>query len=228
MKYKLRDGSTAADPRLARLYEADPRIRSYPVRALIPTKAKGPRSYTWSIGKVLDQGREGSCVGHAVAHRLIARPVVRNEITHEDAVSIYKQAQTLDPWPGEEYEGTSVLAGARAAVKRGYVATYHWAETLDDLIMGVGYAGPAVMGTWWWSNMMETTINGAVSPTGHRIGGHAWLINGLNLRAKLFFCVNSWGEKWGKGGRFVINFSDMEKLLKDAGEACFFKEVVKK
>ena len=29
-------------------------------------------------------------------------------------------------------------------------------------------------------------------------------------------------------GKFVITFEDMEKLLADAGEACFFKEVVKK
>ena len=228
MEYKLRDGSTTADPRLARLYEADPRIRSYPVRALIPTKAKGPRSYTWSISTILDQGREGSCVGHAVAHRLIARPVVRNEITHEDAVSIYKQAQTLDPWPGEEYEGTSVLAGAKAAVKRGYVTSYHWAETLDELIMGVGYCGPAVMGTWWYEGMVAPAVNGAIKPTGRKLGGHSYILNGVNLRTRLFFGVNSWGESWGVKGRFVLSFEDAERLLLDSGEACFFKEVVKK
>lgn len=224
----LRDGSTTEDVKLGRLYEADPRTLSYPVMALMPTKAKKPRSYTWSINSILDQKNTASCVGHAVAHRLIARPVVRPEIKSEDAIELYNLAQTLDPWPGENYEGTSVLAGAKAAKQKGYISTYHWATTLDDLIMGVGYLGPGVIGTWWWSNMMDTTTNGAVSPTGYKMGGHAWLINGLNLRAKLFFCVNSWGEKWGMGGKFIITFSDMEKLLKDAGEACFFKEVVKK
>ena len=29
-------------------------------------------------------------------------------------------------------------------------------------------------------------------------------------------------------GKFVITFADMEKLLTDAGEACFFKEVAKR
>ena len=227
-EYHLRDGSTTKDQRLARLVEADPRTLVYPVRALMPVKATRARSYTWSIGSILDQGSTSSCVGHAVAHRLIARPVVRPEITGKDALEFYRLAQTLDPWEGENYEGTSVLAGAKAAKQKGYISAYHWATTLDDLIMGVSYLGPGVIGTWWWSNMMDTTTNGAVSPTGYKMGGHAWLINGLNLRAKLFFCVNSWGEKWGKEGKFIITFSDMEKLLKDAGEACFFKEVVKK
>ena len=48
---------------------------------------------------------------------------------------------------------------------------------------------------------MQPAVNGAVTPTGYRMGGHAWLINGVNLRAKLFFCINSWGEQWGKGGQ---------------------------
>ena len=29
-------------------------------------------------------------------------------------------------------------------------------------------------------------------------------------------------------GKFVITFEDMEKLLADAGEACFFKEIKEK
>ena len=73
--------------------------------------------------------------------------------------------------------------------------------------------------------MMKPATNGAVTPTGYRMGGHAWLVNGLNLRAKLFFCVNSWGEQWGKGGKFVITFEDMGMLLADSGEACFLKEI---
>ena len=77
MNIHLRDGSTTEDTRLGRLVEADPRTRSYPVRALMPVKTTRARSYTWSIGTILDQGSTSSCVGHAVAHRLIARPVVR-------------------------------------------------------------------------------------------------------------------------------------------------------
>ena len=227
-EYHLRDGSTTKDQRLARLVEADPRTRSYPVRALMPVKATKPCSYTWSVGSILDQGQTSSCVGHAVAHRLIARPVVRPEITHDDAVSIYRQAQTLDPWPGEAYEGTSVLAGAKAAMQRGYITSYHWAETLDELIMGVGYCGPAVMGTWWFEGMVNPAVNGAIEPTGRKLGGHAYILNGVNMRTQLFFGVNSWGDAWGVKGRFVLTFSDAERLLLDSGEACFFKEVVKK
>lgn len=227
MNIHLRDGSTTKDARFGRLYEADPRTRSFPVRALMPTKATKPRSYTWSIGSILDQGQTSSCVGHAVAHRLIARPVVRPEITGKDALEFYSLAQTLDPWPGEDYEGTSVLAGAKAAKQRGYVSAYHWAESLDDLIMGVGYLGPGVMGTWWWYERMSTTaVNGGVKPEGRNNGGHAYLVYGVVPEGKLFLCANSWGEWYGIQGRFVVNFDDMDRLLTEKGEACFFDEVV--
>ena len=219
----LRDGSVVEDPRLGRLLQPDERNFAYPVRSLI--KRNVPRSYTWRGDTVLDQGYEGSCVGHAFAHRLIHRPVVRKGISHEDAVQFYRAAQKIDPWPGEDYEGTSILAGARIIVKVGYAETYFWAHTLEDLILGVGYCGPAVMGTWWWSEMSKPAVNGALTVGGRRQGGHAYLLHGVNVRLKVFLGTNSWGKGWGVGGYFLLTFADAERLLLDQGEACFLKEV---
>lgn len=40
--------------------------------------------------------------------------------------------------------------------------------------------------------------------------------------------IASMGYQMGMGGKFVITFEDMEKLLADAGEACFFRETTKR
>ncbi len=219
----LRDGSIVEDPRLGRLLQPDERSFAYPVRTQI--KRNVPRSYTWRGQVVLDQGTEGSCVGHAFAHRLIHRPMERPGIKHVDAVRYYEVAKTIDPWPGEEYEGTSILAGAKAVIKEGLATNFCWAHTLEDLILGVGYHGPAVMGTWWWSTMNTPAVNGAIVPGGRRLGGHAYLLHGVNLKQKIFFGTNSWGRNWGVKGYFTISFADAERLLLDQGEACFLHEV---
>ena len=44
-------------------------------------------------------------------------------LDNDFARGIYKQAQTLDEWPGDDYEGTSVLAGAKAVQAEGYMAS---------------------------------------------------------------------------------------------------------
>lgn len=229
MATELRDGSIVSDNRLGRIYQPDQRNRSFHVRSLASVAAKQPRSYTWACGTVLDQGNEGSCVGHGWAHELIANPVAVPGVDHEYAVKkIYWPAQQLDGYPGGAYpgarpfyEGTSVLAGAKAVQKLGLITGYTWAYSLDDMIMGVGYQGPAVIGVNWYEGMIDTETNGRIRPVGEMLGGHCVLINGVNLRQRIFKGVNSWGRSWGIAGAFIICFDDMENLLIEDGECCF-------
>lgn len=207
-----------SDPRLDRIAHFDERSLDYPVRALVAERA--PRSYTWSCPLYLNQGSEGACVGFSIAHEIAARPVEATA-TNRLATDIYHRARELDDWPGEDYEGTSVLAGMKAAREMGYFSEYRWALSLDDLILAVGYKGPAVLGLNWYEGMLETDDQGYVHPDGDIAGGHAILCRGVGVRQRYFYLHNSWGRSWGAiGGHCKISFEDLERLLGEQGEAC--------
>jgi hypothetical protein len=231
----LRGGQRTSTPILDRVPFFDERSRGYPV--IEPRTVLSPRSYTWALNQtVLDQGQEGACVGFAVTHELASRPV---EVKALDAKfareKIYWEAQKIDPWAGGAYpgatpfyEGTAVLAGIKAAQKLGHYSSYRWAFGLDDLILAVGYRGPAVLGLNWYEGMFEPDAGGIIRPTGSLVGGHAIIAVGVSLSRRAFLLANSWGPDWSTipwgtktyRGYCRVTFADMDRLLKENGEAC--------
>jgi hypothetical protein len=229
----LKDQTSPEDPRLDRLVSFDEESRKYGVGDLLralPGQITIPRSYSWRCNVRLDQGQEGSCVGHGIAHELASRPSEVQDITHEFARQvIYWQAQREDEWPGGEYPGaspryggTSVLAGVKVAQKLGYFDSYHWAFSLQDLILGIGYHGPAVLGLSWHEGMFTTDPSGYLSVTGPIVGGHCILARAVDLGQKRITLRNSWGIGWGQSGDAYVTFDAMDQLLHEQGEAVFF------
>lgn len=202
-----------------RIPEFDPKSLEFPIRTLVANKAR--RSYTWSVPVALDQGQEGACVGFGWAHELAARPTPVAGITNERAFAIYRRAKQLDQWAGENYEGTSVIAGAKTVMELGYLKEYRWAlgpgaaAAENDLALAVGYKGPAVMGTYWYNDMFTPDAQGYLRPTGGIAGGHCYLVHGYNL--KMGYKV--WNS-WGTGFYGYISVPDMITLLANDGEAC--------
>jgi hypothetical protein len=198
----------------------DERSRAFPIRTVVGAKA--PRSYTWSVGKVLDQGSEGACVGFGWSHELLARPAIVAGVSDASALALYHEAKHLDEWEGDDYEGTSVLAGAKVVRAAGFMESYHWAFSLEEIVLAVGYRGPVVMGTNWWSSMWDTDINGwfPAGISGDKVGGHCWLAHSVHVGRKEFLCRNSWGVDWGFYGDFRLTYEQMGQLLHDDGEAC--------
>lgn len=206
---------------LGRLPEFDERSRAYPIRTLLSTLE--PRSYTWAVpglGHPLDQGTEGACVGFAWSHEAAARPVVETGITNEYARQVYHDAQRVDEWPGEDYEGTSVLAGAKVMLERGTITEYRWCFGIGDVLATVSRHGPVVLGINWYEGMFDPGVDGYLNVTGGIAGGHAILCSGVNVRRQDVTLYNSWGPAWGDGGRALLSWDDLGRLLAEDGEAC--------
>ena len=225
----LRDGSTPSDPRLGRCVQFDDRSRDWPVRAVMGPSAD-PRTRMWYLPSdawVFDQGQQGSCVGMGVTNELRYTPRVVNGVNERFAVEqIYWAAQRIDPWDGGSYpgaaptyEGTSVLAGVKAAADLGYYREYRWAFSEEDLALTVSHIGPAVLGLPWHEGMFHPDGGWYLRPVGAVAGGHCVLACGLNLAGGFYTVMNSWGSSWGNRGRARILRTDMARLLANQGEA---------
>jgi hypothetical protein len=224
-----------------RVVKFDIRSRRYPIRDLVGNKPL--RSYSWKCDGWLDQGSEGACVGFGWSHDLIAKPVV-DEVDTKFARALYKQAQTLDDDPGEDYSGTSVLAGAKALAAQGYMKEYRWAFGLEDLLQAVGHHGDAVLGINWYTGMDNPDKDGFVKVEGTVRGGHCliclavklykkdstkqYTMDNIDLTKSYATLHNSWGKDWGVNGECKITLADLSRLLSEDGEACIPVVRVKK
>lgn len=193
--------------------------------------------HQWAVGPVLDQGTEGACVGFAAAHaaNVLERRDYRGTAPHsladtDDALHLYGRAQELDEVSGEDYEGTSVLAGMKAGVEAGWWDGYGWCFGTRDLAQAVLQVGPVVVGIPWTSGMYETQPNGRILVRGAKVGGHCLAVVGIRTDmgpaatlqdppSPYFIVQNSWGEDYGLGGLGFIHHADMHRLLSDQGEA---------
>jgi hypothetical protein len=211
----------------------DPRSRNYPVRELIRESPRR-RNKLWRVGQILDQGREGACVGHGWVAEALATPVAV-DLTRASyapvrdpqalAFQLYRDAQTVDEWEGENYSGTSVLAGAKVMQAYRFLYEYRWAFGITDVVDTVLAKGPVVLGIPWLSGMY-TAPDGVLTPSGSIVGGHALLAVGYRVNdARLdgepgVVLQNSWGRDWGSNGLAVIRESQLAGLLAQNGEAC--------
>ncbi len=226
---------------LDRVVHFDERSRNFPIRAAINTGAF--KTTTWDCHTYNDQGTQGACVGFGWSHELAAQPYpVPTNATL--ATQIYKRAQQLDVWPGEDYSGTSVLGGAKAVselrnnIGEPYISEYRWAFGISDVLLALSHQGPVVLGLNWYSGMFDTDYYGYLRVSGSLAGGHCLLATGVNLEpapdhegemtelshidpsGSYIILHNSWGKDWGVGGKARMTLQDMTRLLSEQGEAC--------
>ena len=217
---RLKGGHTTRDPRLDRVPQWDERNRSFPIRELVGDVPLRTRS--WRLLKRLDQGTEGACVGFGWSHELAALPVGVKGVADETARAVYRRAQQIDEWPGEQYSGTSVLAGAKAVQEQGHLREYRWAFSEADVLATLSHHGPVVIGVNWHTGMFDTDSEGFIHPTGQVEGGHCVVLRGVGRRSGRWFVVgrNSWGVDWGERADFRLWADDLGGLLSVGGDAC--------
>lgn len=212
-------------PGFGRRKSLDPRDRLFSIAAVLPPPSIRLWRNWWDNGWWGDQGNTNHCVGYAWEHWVDDGPTVHAVRPLYNPVGIYQSAQQVDEWPGENYEGTSVRGGAKVLKDLGRISEYRWAFSLDEIVRAILQVGPVVMGTNWYDSMMTPGRWGRVQIAGPVVGGHAYVLNGVNTITRRFRIKNSWGRGWGAHGRAFIGYDDMARLLAEDGEACLAVEI---
>lgn len=213
---------------LGRRQVLDERDAAFPFRmamAELPVR-RIPVAKTWITGRpILNQGLLPQCVAYAWKQWLMASPIKQGRTI--DTQEVYEQSQAIDEFPDTPPAGgTSVRAGAKVMQMKGYISTYLWATTIDEIREWILRHGPVVVGTNWYEAMFEglrethSILHGFwVKPEGAVVGGHAWNIIGYSLKRHAFRGFNSWGPNWGEKGKFWIAEEHMAQLMAEQGEA---------
>jgi hypothetical protein len=223
----------------------DPRslnFRAAPGVTAMPTAGR-----IWQHGPVLDQGAEGACVGFGSSGAVAAEPLSRVGVSNSYARNWYRAAQRLDEWPGEAYEGTSVLAGCLEGRRRKMWSGFRWAKRPAELAAGIvaDSLGPAIIGVQWSEQLYRVPSSGLLD-AGVRLDpdlGHCVLLFGYvpawadctpalqeglrshgldtaaqQLKAPGFPLLNSWSAAWGNGGRALAPVALVQRWFDARGE----------
>ncbi len=174
-----------------------------------------PDNKVWERGKTLDQGSEGACVGFGWTAWENCKPHGYKVQEGDDfAFAWYHRAQELDPWPGVNYSGTSVEAGAKVARERGYLESFVWASSIKDIDTWLITQGPIVLGTNWYRSMDTPTSTGFINVdinSGVR-GGHCYMLYGKDEKGN-YHLQNSWGDGYADDGTFYLTQENFQRLV---------------
>lgn len=227
------EGEIPSGLNLGRLVSEDTRDQRFPMSAMLrsaPARTRPARywnqSQWWG-----DQGNMPHCVAFAWMHWLEDGPITHRALPAPMILprELYCQSQQVDEWYGDcsnpRYDGTSVRAGAKVLQGMGLIRSYGWAWDVDTMVQALLTRGPVVVGTWWYESMFHPGKNGFVNIAGRRVGGHAYLANGVNVKRRVIRFKNSWGRTWGKSGNFWMTFDDTARLIREQGEVCLAEEV---
>lgn len=223
---------------LGRRFAPDDRDRQFSLRTIMPATTTRYYRYWSDNAAWLDQNGYPHCVGYAWTHWAEDGPVTQPGVLGSSFADwVYHEAQLVDEWPGQNYDGTSVRAGAKVLQTDGRIASYWWGFTLEELKMAVLENGPSVIGVNWYTPMFNpvpkkdsygtTRMFLEIPPGASLAGGHALVVNGVNVNRGIFRLKNSWGRSWGDKGRAWIGFETMERLINEQGEICFASEIKK-
>lgn len=183
-----------------------------------PTPTPPAPSGPWQDDDVLDQGQTGHCVGFGSTGLEDSYPNPHNYDNAWAHAFYYYIKNTIDGVPMSDpnvEEGTYVRSAGKALAKKGYVTSYAFAASVDEIIQWLQLKGPVVMGTNWYNDMFNPDARGFITPTGSLAGGHCFLCVGYENGT--FEFINSWGTGWANGGHFFMTEADFRKLFAHSG-----------
>lgn len=172
------------------------------------------------------------CGGNFVMSGGLYRP-----FTADLANQFYFEAQKVDEWDGEDYDGTSVRAGCKVFKEHGYIGDYYFAFDMQSVIYQLLERGCMWFGTTWKAGMFDIDSKRFIRATGSDAGGHSYLGTGIDLDPPsdigepYIRILNQWHDfsddrpDWGYNGHARISLDDFATLLEDDGEAAIAEKV---
>jgi hypothetical protein len=202
-------------------------------------QSAAPRSWSWFLPWGLDQGQEGACVGHGITEELYNKPDMvdfakrwpiwaaktlevimrqgsKQEIAQAYAFDSYYEFRRQDEFPGEDYEGTSLNAGAKLTKALGYWKGYYWAGNALELRRWLRF-GNVVAATPWFDGFDRPTpsskrgFQGWFEPTGAIRGWHCYLLNRNSESHGGLWTPNSWGGD----GQGWFSFETIDRMIQE-------------
>jgi hypothetical protein len=189
------------------------------------------KSIWWQGGPVLDQGREGACVGFGCAGEYFASPVrgrlpqgaLRVPEGNRIGRKVYGRAKEIDEWEGVDYDGTSVRAGLLVGREWGWWKSFVWAKDMNDMRQQLEH-GPVVIGFRVMTGVFDPTPGGIIDFSGIEEGWHCVVVTGYSPRYSTYGrrvrIRQSWGKDHGKTGNVYADPDELnENLFVAGGEA---------
>ena len=182
------------------------------VRSMLRKRKATQRDRFMKTSLVLDQDQSPMSACYAVWHWLV---------THDRGfVGIApKGLARMAGWALGK-PAPSISALVEMLREAGLLREVYWARRVVDLREAILQgSGPVIVGSPWYLGMQTPDPHGFIAPTGKRVGSHAYLVVGYDLRREAFRILNSWGPAWGQLGRAWVRAADLQTLL-EHGEAC--------
>lgn len=182
----------------------------------------------------INQGAEGTCVGHAFTNDMLAEP--RQHAKFPSFSSVNNAHQFAREFYLKVTGDTTYQQGAYmrdaldTALDMGYIVSYYRCLDIEDVTTALLSAGPVLWASPWYGSMyyqdnqlMRDTGQWfiRVDPWTELMGFHAYLLTGVDLGGGLPFVrmQNSWGPSWGRNGTARITLDDLG-ILYDGDAYC--------
>ena len=177
----------------------------------------------------IDQGNEGTCVGHASTNVLLAGPTEHDtyaDFATEESAHQFARRLYLEASGDATFEQGMHPRDAAAKLKEwGLVDSYWGVPQVDDVITALLTFGPVTIAVPWYSSMFYGDGRLAkaygnywikVNLESEHVGYHDIALTGVDLApddgAPAFLRVqNSWGD-WGQNGTARLTVESFRRL----------------
>lgn len=207
-----------AGKRLGRHVKHDPRSREFPAdSASRVVSVKHDAS-----ALPLDQEDHHCSTAHSLCGALNCGINSREGVLYReaDAIRVFRLAATLNGDDPDGRPGSSGLMACKAARDLGLIQEYRHAFGIDHALHAL-VLRPVMTGIKWYSSFDEpdpTTGLVELAESAVLRGGHEVLVHEIDVENGLVWCWNSWGSRFGLGGRFCMSFDTWAQLLGDDGD----------